>query len=41
MSSFVHLGNMKKEGPTQGLDGTTLTAGKKNQLILPKIIRFV
>ena len=32
MSSSVHIGNKKKdvlilsEGPTQGLDGTTLTA---------------
>ena len=35
MSSSVHVDNKKKnililgEGPTQGLDGTTLTAGKK------------
>ena len=39
MSSSVHLGNKKKESPTQGLHGTTLTAEKKIQLILPKIIR--
>ena len=39
MSSSVHLSNKKKESPTQGLDGTTLTAEKKIQLILPKIIR--
>ena len=35
MSSFVHVDNKKKdililvEGPTQGLDDTTLTAEKK------------
>ena len=45
MSSSVHDDNKKKdililgEGPTQGLDGTTLTEEKNIQLILLKIIR--
>ena len=45
MSSSVHVDNKKKdililgEGPTQGLDGTTITAEKNIQLILLKIIR--
>ena len=45
MSSSVHVDNRKKyisvlgEGPTQGLDGTTLTAEKRIQLILLKIIK--
>ena len=43
--SSVHVDNKKKdilvlgEGPTKGLDGTTLNAEKKIQLILLKIIR--
>ena len=45
MSSSVHIDNKKKdililgEGPTQGLDGTTLTAEKNIQSTLLKIIR--
>ena len=45
MSSSVHVDNKKKdilflgEGPTQGLDGTTLTAEKSIQLIFVKKIR--
>ena len=45
MSSSVQFDNKKKdilipgEGPTQGLDGTTLTAEKKNPPTLLKIIR--
>ena len=45
MSSSLHVDNRKKdililgEGPTQKLDDTTLTAEKKNQLILLKITR--
>ena len=45
MSSSVHVGNKTKnililgEGPTQGLDDTTLTAEKNIQLILLKIIK--
>ena len=44
---FVHVENKEKdvlipgEGPTQGLDGTTLTTEKSNQLILLKITRKV
>ena len=40
MSSFVHVHNKKKdililgEGPTQGLDGTTLTTEKKYSINL-------
>ena len=40
MSSSVHVGNKKKdilimgEGPTQGIDATTLTAEKNIQLVL-------
>ena len=43
MSSYVHVDNKKKsililgEDPTQGLNGTTLTAEKKIQLTLLKI----
>ena len=46
MSSSVHVDNKKKdnlifgEGPTQELDGTTLTAQNSTQLILPKMIRI-
>ena len=42
---FVHVDNKEKdvlilgEGPTQGLDGTTLTTEKRTQLILLKITR--
>ena len=37
MSSSVHVNNTKdtlilRESPRQGLDGTTLTAGKKNSI---------
>ena len=45
MSSSVHIDNKNKdililgEGPTQGLDGTTLTTEKNIQLILLKTIR--
>ena len=45
MSSSVHVHNKKKdililgEGPTQGLDDTTLTAEKSIQLILLKITK--
>ena len=45
MSSSVHADNKKKyilifgEGPTQGLDGTTLTTENNIQLILQKIIK--
>ena len=45
MSSSVHVGNKTKnililgEGPTQGLDDTTLIAEKNIQLILLKIIK--
>ena len=45
MSSSLHLDNKKKdililgEDPTQGLDGTKLTAEKCIQLILLNIIR--
>ena len=43
MSSSLHIDNKKililGEGPTQGLDGTTLTAEKNIQSILRKIIR--
>ena len=45
MSSSVHVDNKKKdililgESPTQGLDGTTLTAEINIQLILQKIIK--
>ena len=45
MSSSVHVDNKKKyililgEGPTQGLDDTTLTAEKSIQLILQSLQR--
>ena len=45
MSSSVHVDNTEKdililaEGPTQGLDGRTLTAERNIQLILLKIIK--
>ena len=47
MSSSVHVDNNKKdflilgEGPTQGLDGTKLTAEKNIQSNLLKMISFV
>ena len=43
MSSYVHVDNKKKEiiilgeGPTQGLDDTTLTAEKKYSINFTKI----
>ena len=45
MSFSVHVDNNAKdilvlsEGPTQGLDGTTLTAEKNIQVILPNVIQ--
>ena len=45
MSSSVHVDSKKEdililgEGPTQGLDYTTLTAEKSIQLILPSITK--
>ena len=47
MSSFVHADNKKKdililgEGPTQGLDDTTLTAVKKVLILLSLERNFV
>ena len=45
MSFSAHVDNNTKdilvlsEGPTQGLDGTTLTAEKNIQVILPNVIK--